>query len=389
MMKTQLKAATKSVKFSFNRLRKSIIVFCDVSVDTDDAIALGVLAAKQGYNLIIVCNGSDPDKKARYAQGLMNSFAIRGLDISHITVLAGSDCNVTEHSLPHQFNNLAFQMADVPTLSWEETIHEVLLNSQPKSVSILGIGPMTDLCNTLFQFSSLVKVVVEQVVLMCDVANIESSLVKDWGIPMFDNANNGTFDPKATAAMYGDLFSSRYYCRTTIVSKWAAGACKVGYDYYSKLGELSNQSPLAVTLADKQQAGLKHLFYRASSTDQAIRGSLPPSFTTGLFNKIFCGGKLPEYILQNPDSDPIGWLIENDLVDVVRFQLYDAIAALALLSWLEDRNLYGKMFTPIEANDSLHVIGFNAQETGVLSSSLIIDKIKEYALNSMNGVNIM
>ncbi len=375
------------VQFVFNKTKRTIVIFCDISVDTDDLAAILMIACKQGYNVVIVCCGKDPLKKARYAQGVVDTLSQRGLDVSHIQILAGTDCNVKEETLEHQFAPLPFEMSEESDINtnWEEFLYEVLLNSSAKSVMVLGIGPMTDLCKFMFQNSALVKQKVNSLSLMCDVDVSSGQINDDWGLPMYGGANNGTFDAKATPALYAKMFEEEFFIKTIILSNIATSQCKIGYQFYNDLVKQSDNHPIAEVFTAKQQAGLKHLWQRcASSEATSLRGSLPLDRNSHWFNTVFCSGLIPEKEYGNLDFDPIGYLIETRQEAVVKFQLYDAMALLALLLSIENHDKYLEFFNPVKVNN-LDIIGFDKDNNGVLNPKSILEEIFSLMLQSLQG----
>ncbi|MGL4759228.1 MAG: hypothetical protein ACRCXZ_07870 [Patescibacteria group bacterium] len=386
MNATLLHASPTIIGHFFEIQGDTLVIFADPGLDTDDVLAFLTLASSSHLKLVFVCCGANPITKAQYLKGLVNT--LPG-DHLNIIVAAGTDCNVVEKSQYHEHNDLSFTLASVDeiVMDWEWLISEILIQANPKEVSFLGIGPMTDLCKALFA-NETAKLAINTIVLMCDIATQDGKLVEDWFIPMFGIANNGTFDSKATAALYAKMFMENYYHQTIVVSKHAAAAAKVGFDFYRRLLSATDNHPGAQILFSKQQAGLKYLFYRASADPNTkegkeVRGSLVNEQDKHWFNITFCNSELPDEILNDPDSDPIGYLIERGLEGKIRFQLYDAIAAIVLLLSLYDEKAYSRIFKPILVQNTLQVIGFDANTSGVNEPECLVELIASRSIRSM------
>jgi inosine-uridine nucleoside N-ribohydrolase len=389
-MLTTLKNSTVgwNLKFRFNKSLKTIFVFTDIAIDTDDVMMKIILAALGGYNLVFICTGASQIQKAQYALGVLRELEAKGLDISHISVVAGSDANVTEPTRDHEFNDLPFEMADAELVNeeWMGFCYDCLLNANNKSVSILCVGPMTDACRLVFSHNALVRNKVEKLCLMSDVDVENGEFTPDWGIPMFGTASNSTFDRKAAAALYAKLYEESYYIQTIVLSAHATSQCKVDYDFYYGLEKDSNDHPIARIFSLKQQQGLHSLWKRACSLDPKVRGSLDISRDCKWMNTVFFGNLIAEENYNKEEFDPIGHLKSIGREDVCRFQLYDAMAALALHLSLTDEASYNKLFNPVTWQN-LHIIGFNKEVHGIKNSQAVIDKIRTLALNSLNGIN--
>jgi hypothetical protein len=377
-----------NLKFQFNKSLKTIFVFTDIAIDTDDAMNMIMLAALGGYNLVFICTGANQIMKAQYALGVLKALEDNGLDISHIAVVAGSDANVTEPTRDHEFNDLPFEMASAELVNqeWMEFCYNCLISANNKSVSFLIVGPMTDACRLIFSHNSLVRNKVEKLCLMSDVDVENGEITPDWGIPMFGTAGNSTFDRKAAAALYAKLYEESYYIQTIVLSATATSQCKVDYDFYYGLECDSNNHPISKIFSLKQQQGLHSLWERACSLDPKVRGSLDISRDCKWMNTVFFGNLIAEENYNNPKFDPIGDLKSIGREDVCRFQLYDAMAGLSLHLALTDEVRYNQLFNPVTWN-GLHIIGFNKDANGIKDPQGVINQIRGMALNSLNGIN--
>lgn len=364
-------------EFSFKPKLETLILFSDISVDTDDLMALLYIIKMRWYNILIVCGGKDPIMKARYAKGVINKI-MTNKQYRHIQVLAGSDCNII---LPHQFFNLPFELEEEEKIEadWFEKIEKYLTLSERK-FHCLVIGPMTDFKELLTKLPELCQIKFGKICLMSDVKEKDSVIDMSKGYPTFASANNATFDSESSEEAYRLLYKNNYFSQTIIVSSFATAKAKVGFDFYQNLLYRSDNS-IARIFLDKQEASLFHLWQRCIAPRGSIlRGSLPDNRNAEWFNNVFCSGLIDLNESNNPNFNPVAYLISIGKENVLKFQLYDAIAAHALLA--NDKE-YQEYYKPVILG-KLHIIGLNPENYGIIRPQKVLKSIKEIVIDTLS-----
>jgi inosine-uridine nucleoside N-ribohydrolase len=326
---------------------KSVLVFTDIGRDQDDELALSVLAKFQHMGNIdlkgVVTSLGPSDKRGQLAKG-----ALRELGLPDVPVAVGSAAGQpTDKHHDYEFD--APYLADPASLEkdGQAFLKKQFESADDKSLTLLAVGPMTDLNTFMVENRELFQQKAEKVVIMGGIVRAEGAVSLTDGYMTPDTANNNTFDKDASASLYKGL--QDLGIPTTVLTKEAAYAAPVDKSFYESLGGTGNE--VGERLRASQRRSIEGLWNRVIIPfgDEA-RGGLPERLNRQWFEETFCDAPVPK-----------GAEVWDS---VTKLPVYDALAGLAVLDDAQSSKLFSP--TTVEVNGTSHrVIGLSKDDEGM------------------------
>jgi inosine-uridine nucleoside N-ribohydrolase len=326
---------------------KSVVVFTDIGRDQDDELALSVLAKFQHMGNIdlkgVVTSLGPSEKRAQLAKG-----ALRELGLPDVPVAIGSAAGQPVDKF-HDYEFDAPYLAEPESLekNGQAFLKKQFMAADDKSMTVLAVGPMTDLDTFMKENQELFHQKTEKVVIMGGIVRTDGAVSLTDGYMTPDTANNNTFDKDASASLYKGL--QDLGIPTTVLTKEAAYAAPVDKAFYESLGGTENK--VGERLRASQRRSIEGLWNRVIIPfgDEA-RGGLPERLNRQWFEETFCDAPVPK-----------GAEVWDS---ITKLPVYDALAGLAVL----DEAQSSKLFSPasVEVNGTSHqIIGLSKAEEGM------------------------
>ena len=302
----------------------------DPGDDTDDILKMAAAAFLQNMltnQVASVIERGPIKERASLARGALDLVGLKGVELavgSHYSYGSGP-CHPLAESIMADPNR-AFVRSNV-------MLKELLELARPRSLTLLCIGGLQDLCETIFLEPALVQEKVAQVVFMGGVCTLKDKLVEvdgnfrsnslphnldedfysrafgrqwrllhakvkspdDFEHTVFLNeqgrmvpdprAANNKFDYTAAVSVYTALQVWRI--PMVVFSRHAAAALDFPRSFYDELAATSKH-PVAEYLRDFQRDIVKHLWWRTWQSGIEREG-LPEGCTPEWFGSKFCG----------------------------------------------------------------------------------------------------
>ena len=176
-------------------MSEKIILDTDIGSDIDDAITLAYLLSQPECELLGITTVSGESEK----RAMMASVICRAAGRDDVPIYPGTE----QPLLTPQKQPVAYQAAELP--KWEhQTVFpqnehinfmRQTIRKYPGEVTLLGIGPMTNIA-LLFSVDPEIPAMLKQLVVMCGIFSFKTPLytcLTEW---------NAACDPYATAIMY-------------------------------------------------------------------------------------------------------------------------------------------------------------------------------------------
>lgn len=351
---------------------EEVVVVTDIGADLDDEWSFMVYAALQRAGLIklkcVVANLRPSNDRARLLSGMMAELGY-GYDLPAVPVGMGTGiiANRNNERCPTD-ENCSYMAPHESLRSGDEALIDVLIDAEPKSLTVVLQSGFTDFAALCLFHGKLVAEKVAKVVIMggVEVSPARSSwrswlpfgnrrnssndgVVLEHGLMQPNNANNNTFNFDAAELVYE--WCQKRCIPMVVTMRDLAYAAPFHFAMYEQAAELA--SPIGACMRDRQGASLQTLWQRAHApVASEERGPLPADRDRAWFVKVFCEG-----------NDPGITAEEQILPHAAKFNLYDPINAMAAVDALREH-----FFAPtkVKVNGITHeIIGISKQNPGI------------------------
>lgn len=340
---------------------RRVLIVTDAGVDLDDEFALILAAALQREGLIVVPAVMTAMKptidRARLVKGTMTELGygrdlpdiLVGMGLSMIEKRNGEPCP-TEANCPYLAPVALLHMGD-------EKFIEVLLDAEPKSITLVLQSGFTDAAALALFHGQLLASRVQEVVVMGGVmSDANGSVLLENGLMVPDDANNNTFNFSAAQIFY--TWCQQQGVPMVITTRHAVRQVRAPFSIYNDLA--SHASPIGNCLRERQYPSIRLLWQRANApAGSELRGPLPPNRDRDWFVQTFCGGQDPGI---GPEDDIVPWL--------ERFMLYDPFNLMMAVPEFRKEFLRAERMT---VNGVMHLIaGASPLRHGVRNADALV-----------------
>ncbi len=288
----------------------NIVIFSDTGKDPDDEIThvllrglayspeyftseiLAHLSYSQNTQvkaLGAVANLEPSHKRAQLTKGIYTM-----LGWKHFPTGVGTNCTSVHdksRNLDYQFN-VKYLMPPDTLEHGEGLAYSLFKKAKTKSLTLLLISGLTDVCRFIREYPKLFFNRVKNVVLMSGVQRNNGGLVRELPYCYLepDSAANNYFDMSAARAVFHYL--QRYNIPMTILTREATYAVKIPKTIFDEMAQ--TQHPIGIRLRDSQKHYISALWVACNlDPKDPNRKELPPRWNREYFCRIFCDGKNP------------------------------------------------------------------------------------------------
>jgi hypothetical protein len=342
---------------------ENIVIIGDFLKDLDDEHALvgaSELHRQKKINLLgVIGNLAPASLRARGAKGTLSQ-----LGLSNIPVGIGTPVFETK-SYPYE-SNIPY-LADISEVEPDGQAMLSRILSSHKNITLALISGLTDAANLLRNQRDLFTHNIKQVVIMGGVETQEDTVKLTNGFLTPNNANNNSFDMNSATYLYQTLQTLEV--PTITVTREVAYVAQVPFSIYDQMEATRN--PIGICLKSRQKPALQHLWEAAiSPRGSSLRGTLPDDRDRDWFIRVFCGGNIPNE------------LINNDIWPYVSsFNLYDPTALYAAVPEIANR-----FYKPTEVtigNIRHKIIGVSSSNHGVNDPKALVEFMMETEINAL------